>query len=194
MTPPARLLRLHRNDLTSLLILGGYPAARLDVVRAFHAESPVRHGRLVVVDARREEASLFQALEAWVAARPIQRQCPIGSSDGGTLFIDGIQALGPLTQRMLLAFSKQVCDPDGEEHWVGRLAAGNDQPLSDAVSDGRFSLALLDALDKVRVNMRWGRRDARSFDVSDTADSGWSREILARRRRVSVAVEPAVPS
>lgn len=159
MTPPARLLLLHRNDLTHLLILGGTSEARLDVARAFHSSSPARFGRLVTLDARTDEARLARALESWLAApRPVCPQGPIGASEGGTLFVDSLESLGANTQRMLLAFAKQTCDAEGEEHWVGRLAAGNDRPLDEAVDRGRFSLELLDALDKVRVEVRWSQR------------------------------------
>lgn len=170
VTPPARLLRFHCNDLMNLLIMGGTPDARWAVVRSFHDQSRTRLGPLVRVDAGTEEDRIRLSLESWMSYQGGKgRGDLLRFVERGTLFLDSITALSPETQRMLLAFTRLCADGDFENlepGWNGRLAVGSDVPLSHAISRARFSSALYDALDKVRIELpvtrELGRTAARS--------------------------------
>lgn len=157
VTPPARLLRFHRNHLVNLLIVGGTAVQRLSVARTFHDRSRTRVGPLVKVDASIEEDRVRLGLEAWISEQGCDPWCdPLRLSERGTLFVDCIAALSLETQRMLLAFARRRADQEleaGESPWLGRLAVGNEEPLAEMVANGRFSSALYDTLDKVLIEL-----------------------------------------
>ena len=80
---------------------------------------------------------------------------PLLASEHGTFFLDAVGRLSRDTQRMLLTCLVS-CMNVPEEHdrpWVGRVVAGNGEHLMLAIEDGRFSEALFDSLDKVRVEL-----------------------------------------
>ena len=157
VTPPARLVRLHRHNLVNLLVLGGTPDQRVQVAYAFHRDSAVRRGPFVCIDGRHEQDPLRLALQQWMVPTELGSWSdPLRAAQNGTLFLDSVGTLSSDTQRMLLAFmrnSMNATDSFGNRVWVGRLAVGNGGPLSVAVSEGRFLAALYDSLDKVCVEL-----------------------------------------
>jgi DNA-binding NtrC family response regulator len=139
----------------NLLVLGGEPDERLRVVGAFHATSPFRAGPLVRLECAREEAGLIAALRARLAG---SSEDPIGSplraGEHGTLFLDAVGSLSPAAQRLLLEFARSLSDPSTVQTlWIGRLATGDGYDLDLAVSEERFSAALFDCLDKIRIEL-----------------------------------------
>ena len=151
--PPARLLRLHRHSLSNLLVLGGSGEQRLAVARAFHRASPLGRGAFVAVDCERDEVRLCRALQSWLVPECGQPGAPSGL-ECGTLYLDPVGSLSATAQGLLLAFARRMqggpleaCPGPGPL----RLAAGNAEDLDDAVDERRFSGALYDSLDKIRV-------------------------------------------
>jgi DNA-binding NtrC family response regulator len=154
--PPAQLVRLHRHSLTNVVVIGGTAERRVQVARAFHRESPLRGAEFVAVDGRTDDERLMSALFAWSADVRASEPNPLGAVEHGTLFIDHVERLSPETQRLLLGLAERILrglSAAGDVPGPGRIVAGNPQPLATAVAGGRFSDALYDALDKVRVEL-----------------------------------------
>lgn len=153
--PPARLLRLHRHSLANLVVLGGTEAERLAVAQAFHRASPLRCGAFLALDCAREESRLYRALQSWLAPEG----APAGTQetvDCGTLFLDAVGCLSDPTQRLLLVLARRMqCGPLESRTGPGpaRLAVGSAEDLDEAVEERRFSGALYDCLDKIRVGL-----------------------------------------
>lgn len=155
--PPASLLRLHRHSLSNLVVLGGSEAQRLAAARAFHCASPARGGPFVALDCAREEARLRHALQLWLISdgAPAARN-PLRECERGTLYLDAVEHLSDETQRLLLALTRRLEeDRQGAGPASGplRLAVGNVEDLAEAVEQRRFSSALYDGLDKIRVRL-----------------------------------------
>jgi len=156
VTPPARLFLLHARDRINVLVVGGSSARRLQVAWAFHRRSVTRRGPFVCVDAGREEAVLRAALRSWTGCREGAGADPVAAAQHGTLYLESVSKLSAETQRLLLDFClRHVNVPASESPrpWVGRLVAGDGLRLGRAVRDGAFSMAVFDAIDKVRVDL-----------------------------------------
>ncbi len=154
---PAWLLRQYRHNPAPLLLLGGGAAARAEVARTFWQNGPLRGGPLVELACGRDEERLRRALEDWLTGgHGDPRVTSLRAAERGTLYLDGIEALGDGTQRLLLAFLQRFLSPaggDAAEWWAGRLVAGASERLLRAVDHGWFSARLFDALDKIRVDL-----------------------------------------
>lgn len=162
MTPPARPTCHQVQGLANVLVVGGAPLDRLEVAQEFHREGTWRSGSLVAVDASRDASLLHDALQAWLAGNVLDSNRDLlRRADRGTLFLDRIECLPPATQQLLLVLIRcrdgHEGDLDRQARWLGRIVTGSSGPLVDAVNEGRFSRALEDALDKVRVPV--GGRD-----------------------------------
>jgi len=159
--PPAHLLRLHRHSLACVLVQGGTDRQRAETASAFHDASPLRSSPFLVLDCARDEARLSQALQAWlISENDLTPVDPLRESDGGTLFLDEISSLEVSTQRLLLMLARRLdggSASDFRSAGPARLAAGSSEDLGEAVAQNRFSGALLDSLDKIRVDL--GRRE-----------------------------------
>lgn len=159
---PAPLLRLHRHSRANLLVTGGTRARRLAVVRAFHQRGPYAHEPFVAIDCARDEARLARTLEQWLLATG-----PQAAGDGatsaeriGVLYLESIAELSAGTQRLLLVLAHRLQgQADSRPPGPARLMAGDRGDLVRAAESGRFSRALADHLDKIRVNL--GRRRSR---------------------------------
>lgn len=154
--PPPQLVRLHRHSLTNVVVIGGTAERRVQVARAFHRESPLRGAEFAVVDARVDDERLMSALLAWSAGVRATEPNPLGSVGHGTLFIDHVERLSQESQRLLLGLAERILgEPSvpADAPGPGRIVAGNPHPLAATVAEGRFSDALYDALDKVRVEL-----------------------------------------
>jgi DNA-binding NtrC family response regulator len=154
--PPARLIRLHRHSLTNVLVTGGTAALRDQVARAFHRESPLRNGAFVPLDCSQDEDRLRASLLAWTAAEHESDPNPLQAAEEGTLYLDLVERLSLDSQRLLLALARRLHgEPVGgtEGPCAGRLVVGNPRALAEAVAEGGLLPALLDAVDKVRVEL-----------------------------------------
>jgi DNA-binding NtrC family response regulator len=153
--PPAELLGVHRNSLSSVLVLGGGSEQRRAVAQAFHRASPLGRSAFLVVDCAREEAWLCAALQHWLFAdhdRP-GAKVPV---ECGTIFLERVGSLSLHTQELLLELVRRLQRGPLESRsgWGPlRLAAANPEALDDAVAESRFSLALYDCLDKIRIEL-----------------------------------------
>jgi DNA-binding NtrC family response regulator len=163
--PPAHLLRLHRHSLASVLVQGGTDRQRVEAALAFHQASPLRGTPFLVLDCVRGESRLARSLQSWLISENDPATVdPLRESDGGTLFLDEITSLTPSTQRLLVMLARRLDGgPAHDRRAAGpaRLAAGSSEDVGEAVQRNRFSSALLDSLDKIRVELgRAGRRGA----------------------------------
>jgi DNA-binding NtrC family response regulator len=151
-------LRLHRNSLMNVLVMGGDPATRLEIAEAFHRESPLHAGPLVAIDAVRDAGPLLAALRSWTSGTTATIPVSLAAAERGTLFIDGIEHLDTESQRRL----RQLIDHGDESSAVrpGRFVAGFSEDPAAAVAMGVFSPALYDALDKVRIELPTQARGA----------------------------------
>jgi DNA-binding NtrC family response regulator len=115
----------------------------------------MRRGPFVHVDGFRDRRALSPVLETWLsAAGPDSGPDPLKAAEHGTLFLDSVECLPRSTQEMLLTLLRRRDSSWAEEQtWVGRLVVGNERVLSAAVAERRFSAALYDLLDKVRVEL-----------------------------------------
>ena len=155
---PEWLLQLHRHTRSSLLVLGGTPADRRAVVESLHSVSPVEPERLRTVHCGLEEEFLAKALQTWLAASPgTADPNPMGVCEHGTLHLEEVRRLSEPSQRLLLALAVRMQGAAGTPHKGGpfRLAAGDTDQLLVAVRERRFSRALFDFLDKIRIDLRW---------------------------------------
>jgi DNA-binding NtrC family response regulator len=138
-------------------VLGGTVEQREAVARAFHQSSPVRRGPFLSVDCAREEPRLSRALQSWLMPDGAGGDPnPLRESERGTLYLDAVGSLSAPTQRLLLILARRL---QGEPLTMGdgpgpfRLAAGSPEDLEEAVEQRRFSSALYDCLDKIRVGL-----------------------------------------
>ena len=147
-----RLLPLHRQGLTHVLVLGGSAGDRLQLARAFHREGGHHARGFVRLQCGRDAALLSAALHDFLSAPGAPASNPICESAGGTLFLDSIADLPPAGQRLLLQLALRTPEtPAGA--WRGRLVIGNDTDLSADVAAGRFLATLYDCLDKLRIEL-----------------------------------------
>jgi len=152
--PSAKLLRLHRHSLATLLVTGGQSEHRRAVAYAFHETGPLRDGPFVYVDCRRDEPRLRAAFQAYFS-----RAAGDGGNDvilaawGGTLYLDHVTDLRPATQK-LVKWALDRAGRDDSDSWPLRVGAGDDQDPVIAVNSGRFLRELHDALDKIHVDLQ----------------------------------------
>ncbi|HTR96954.1 MAG TPA: hypothetical protein VMH61_03545 [Candidatus Acidoferrales bacterium] len=160
--PPSRFLPYSRNSPANLLVLGGTAAQRLEVAREHHALGSASGLAFEALDCASEEARLRGALERWVLHGRSSAESEIrGENPGGVLFLDSIGAIGAPTQRLLLLFASRLqAQLPGAPIGAGpaRLAAGDAGELLVAVARQRFSSALFDCLDKIRVELTHAAR------------------------------------
>jgi len=153
--PPAQLLRLHRHSLSNLVVQGGTEAERLAIARAFHRASPLRRGAFLAIDCARDQPRLHRALQSWLAPEGAPPG-PQEDRECGTLFLDSVACLSPETQRLLLVLAcRMQSGPQESRTGPGpfRLSVGSAESLGEAVEERRFSGALYDLLDKIRIDL-----------------------------------------
>lgn len=153
LAPPSRLLRLGNPGLANLLVQGTDATERRRVAREFHEAGRLRGGPFVVRSARTEDWTnvFFRSLSGAIRARSI---CPLRVAEGGTLFIDEIEALERDAQRLMLEFLNRGRSAGAHDSgWAGLIAVGTADDLGWRVARGEFLPALYDSLDKIRVNL-----------------------------------------
>ena len=155
--PPAELIRLHRHSLIHLLVLRGAAAERAHIANAFHRESPLRLGPFVALRCDRDETRLQAALRGSLAGADRDLgENPLRASEGGTLFLDGVERLSLETQRLLVGFLSGLSSANSSGEalaWAGRLAVGSAADLAGEVEAGRFLPSLYDSIDKIRIEL-----------------------------------------
>lgn len=151
--PPAPFSALRASGLANLLVTGGVREERERIARTFHDSSRIRGGPFVSADATRPSwpALLLRALSGSLHQDPDD---DFRRSDGGTLFLDGVDRLSHECQRLLLEFllrGRSESARDGR--WAGRIVAGSGTDLRALVARGRFLAPLHDTLDKLHVDL-----------------------------------------
>lgn len=160
--PSASLLRLNRNTLSNILVVGGASAERAAIAGALHRDSRLRGNPFCVTGAGRYEGLLRRSLLSWLGHDASE---PPLVCERGTLFVDDVCALPADVQQQLLALA---CRLDGvaAEARIGpgpsRLAAGSFEEPVDQVACGRLLAALHDSLDKMTIHL----------DVAATSTAG----------------------
>ena len=148
---PSALMQLHRNSLTPVLIVGGTELRRGEMAKAFHDQSPVRSGLFTRLDCATEEPILEAALRCWLSASaPGLEDNPLRACARGTLFLDRLTSLSLQSQRPLLALLNRLDPHNGP---CARLTVGCARDPGLAVQAGVLLPALLDRLDKVRIEL-----------------------------------------
>jgi DNA-binding NtrC family response regulator len=148
---PSALMQLHRNSLTPVLIVGGSEQRRAEMAKAFHDQSPVRTGLFTTLDCASEEPILEAALRCWLSATaPGVAENPLRACARGTLFLDHLEALSLPVQRPLLALLNRFDPHNGP---CARLTVGCATDPGPAMQAGTLLPALLDRLDKVRIEL-----------------------------------------
>ena len=153
-TPPARLLRLHRHSLVSVLVTGGCEREREAMACAFHRASPLRDRTFMTLDCGRDEPTLRRALQGWLLpALAATNPNPLRDVEGGTLFLDRLEQLSKPAQQQLLVLARHIRGgSETASNLPARLAAGSAAPLRDDSPEG-IAPELLDCLDKIRVEV-----------------------------------------
>lgn len=143
------------------LVIGKSPGERESVARAMHRDQRGPDGPFHRIQCGSDEALLRQALQNWLAGSS-RNGSPqfLNRLENGSLFLDGVEALGVETQSLLLDFltrsSGVVGDvegaPDGpSQPWRGQLIAGSESELRREVRDGGFLSGLAERLERVRI-------------------------------------------
>jgi len=159
--PPASLLRLNRHSLAPILVVGGRGVGREAVARAFHQESPLRGMPFLALDCRYDTATLERALECWMmpTSRPGVFN-PLSGVAGGMLFLDQLECLPSATQQQLLLVSRRMgAEGDGDGLCLPRRLAAGSRWYVPSTYGRRLLPELLDAVDKIRVEVESGVPD-----------------------------------
>jgi two-component system response regulator HydG len=134
-----------------VLVEGAPGSGRTTVAQAIHAASRRRAAPFVVIDC----ATLSEAaLEDWWTGRnagPSSTQTPWVRAIGGTLFVDGVDALPHTSQHL---FQRWLEDRElGSLAYDMRIVVGTRRDLSESVERGDFMAALLSRFRAMRVRV-----------------------------------------
>ena len=146
---------------TVALVIGKSESERESVARALHREQRGPDGPFLRIDCSTDEGLLQRALQSWLGGLSggVSPHL-LNRLEGGSLFLDGIEALGVESQSLLLDFlirSSRATDveegaSDGPSQlWKGVLIAGSDDSLRRAVRDRGWSSGLAKRLEQVRI-------------------------------------------
>lgn len=147
--------------LAVALVIGKSAGERESVARAVHRDQRGPDGPFHRIQCGTDEGLLRQALQSWLAGSS-RNDSPqfLTRLEGGSLFLDGVEALGVETQSLLLDFMNRssgvVDDAEGasdgpSQPWRGQLIAGTEMDLRRAVRDRAFLSGLADRLERVRI-------------------------------------------
>lgn len=143
------------------LVIGKSESERESVARALHREQRGPDGPFLRIDCSTDEGLLQRALQGWlVGTSGVSSPQLLNRLEGGSLFLDGIEALGVETQSLLLDLlirsSGVTDDLEGasagpSQPWKGQLIAGSASSLRRAVRDRGWSSGLAERLEQVRI-------------------------------------------
>lgn len=146
--------------LAVALVIGKSASERESVARAMHREQRGPDGPFHRIDCRTDEGMVRQALQSWLAGSRNYSPQFLARLESGSLFLDGVEALGVETQSLLLDFMNRVSGvvgetegaPDGpSQPWKGQLIAGSETELRRWVRDRGYLSGLAERLEKVRI-------------------------------------------
>jgi DNA-binding NtrC family response regulator/tetratricopeptide (TPR) repeat protein len=119
-----------------VLIVGEVGTGKELIARALHHNGPRRQGRFVAVAcASIPEAMFEREMFGGAAGADGESKGLLGQAEGGTLFLDDMDALPLSIQKRLLAALPAA---DGDRSTSIRTVAATAQPLDGAVKDGTF--------------------------------------------------------
>jgi DNA-binding NtrC family response regulator len=143
------------------LVIGKSESERESVARALHREQRGPDGVFLRIDCSTDEGLLQRALQSWlVGMSGVSSPQLLNRLEGGSLFLDGIEALGVETQALLLDFlirpTRVTDDVEGasagpSQPWKGQLIAGSVSTLRRVVRDRGWSSGLAEHLEQVRI-------------------------------------------
>ena len=145
------------------LVLGKSPGERESVARAVHRFHCGPDGPFLRLQCGREETLLRQGLQGWLAGTlPGEQHSPrlLERLEGGSLFLDEVEALGHESQELLAKFidrASGVASAAEEsprspgQPWKGQLIVGSSRSLRALTGEGGFAPALAARLEKVRI-------------------------------------------
>ena len=143
------------------LVIGKSESERESVARAVHREQRGPDGPFLRIDCSTDEGPLQRALQGWLGGiSGVSSPQLLNRLEGGSLFLDGIEALGVETQALLLDFlirpTRVTDDEEGasagpSQPWKGQLIAGSASSLRRAVRDRGWSSGLAERLEQVRI-------------------------------------------
>mgnify|MGYP006278159353 CR=1 FL=1 len=147
------LRRVAPTDI-SILLIGSAGTGKELIARTLHHHSNRRNGPFVTVDFTAPpesvvEHSLFDGLPP--SESPLLKQ-----ADGGTLFLDAVDAASPAIQTRLVEFlrTRVLTSGDSKETRIDlRLIAATDRELSSLVDGGRFDRTLYSAIGQIPLEV-----------------------------------------
>src|ERR1043166_3159928 len=139
--PSASLLRINRNALSNILVVGGAPTERAAIAGALHRDSRLRGHAFCVTGSGSYEGLLRKSLLSWLGHDP--GEAPL-ACDMGTLFVDDVCALPADIQRLLLSLACRLDGVPAEGRrgpGPARLAAGGGGEAARHVGGRRVARA-----------------------------------------------------
>lgn len=140
------------------LVLGRSPGERESVARAVHRFHCGPDGPFLRLQCSREEALLRQGLQSWLAGPRPEEQSPrlLERLEGGSLFLDEVEALGRESQELLAEFIDRTSSTANAprtpgQPWKGQLIVGSSRSLRALTDRGEFAPQLAERLEKVRI-------------------------------------------
>jgi len=143
------------------LVIGKSESERESVARALHRDQRGPDGPFLRIDCSTDEGLLQRALQSWLVGSSGDASPQLlNRLEGGSLFLDGIEALGVQSQALLLDFLIRASGATDDEEgasagtgqlWKGVLIAGSEFSLRRAVRDGGWSSGLAERLEQVRI-------------------------------------------
>lgn len=146
---------------TVALVIGKSESERESVARAMHREQRGPDGPFLRIDCSIESGLLERAIQGWLAGKSGESSPQLLTRlEGGSLFLDGIEALGVESQSLLLDFLIRTSgvedDVEGASNgpsqpWKGQLIAGSESSLRRLVRERGWSSGLAERLEQVRI-------------------------------------------
>ena len=143
------------------LVIGKSAGERESVARAMHRDQRGPDGPFLRIQCGTDEGLLKKALQSWLAGSSGNYSPQfLTRLESGSLFLDGVEALGVETQSLLLDFMNRSSGVAGDvegasggpsQPWNGQLIAGSEFELRRAVRDQGFLSGLAERLEKVRI-------------------------------------------
>ncbi len=151
--PAPSLLRLNRNNIPNILVVGGDASGRRAMARSLHASSSLRELPFCALHAGRDHVLLRCAVLSWLG---YGREAAPLACDRGMLFLDAIEQTPVDLQRLLFGLARRLTGLPWEQRLgpgPARIAAGCAGDPVELVEQGIFLAPLHDSLDKLLVRL-----------------------------------------